>query len=146
VNARTRSPARRAGLSLVEMLIAVAIASGGLTMLVAAANRCLSVIKKAKIYDDCRHLYAEVERAHPLQLDELEEGVDSGNFEGEFAQYSWEREVRLFTVEEDDGVYTIATRIRWDARARERYEEFVTLLHLPSAKRLGFVSRKAVDK
>ena len=142
-----RSPIRsRLGLSLVEVLIAVAIASGGLTMLVAAANKCLSVVKKARVYDDCRVLFAEVERQHPLQLDELEEDSESGTFEGEFSQYSWQRDVTLFTEEEDDGVYEVRTRILWDSKNQARYEEFITLIHLPSAKRMGFIDEEAVER
>jgi len=128
------------------VLIAIAIASGGLTLLVAAANKCLSVVKKAKIYDDCRQLYAEVERTFPLQLDELEEDSESGNFEGEFSEYSWQRDVTLFTEEEDDGVYKVSTRIQWSARGQPKFEEFVSLIHLPSAKRMGFIAREAVDR
>lgn len=142
-----RSPnSSRLGLSLVEVLIAVAIASGGLTMLVAAANKCLSVVKKAKVYDDCRQLFAEVERLHPLQLDELEEDSESGTFDGEFAAYSWQRDVTLFTEEEDDGVYEVRTRILWDSKSKERFEEFVTLIHLPTAKRMGYIAEEAVEK
>ena len=115
-------------------------------MLVAAANKCLSVVKKAKVYDDCRQLFAEVERLHPLQLDELEEDSESGTFDGEFAAYAWQRDVTLFTEEEDDGVYEVRTRILWDSKNKEHSEEFVGLIHLPTAKRMGYIAEEAVEK
>jgi prepilin-type N-terminal cleavage/methylation domain-containing protein len=136
---------RKAGMTLVEVMLALAIAAGGLTLLVAAANKCMAVIQKARIYDDARRLYAEVERKHPLQLEDLEEESDGGTFEGADAQYSWQREVALFTEEEDDGVYRVTTRILWKSRGQDKFEEFSTLLHLPTAKRAGFIDESAVD-
>lgn len=143
---RTSGRFNRRGLTLVEVMIAFTIAAAALTVLVSAANKCVAAIRKAKLYDDCRNLFAEVERNHPLQLDDLEEESDGGNFDGEFASYSWQRDVTLYTEEEDDGVYEVRTRILWQARGQPRFEEFVTLLHLPTAKRMGFIAEEAVDR
>lgn len=138
--------ARQSGMTLFEVMIAFTIAAAALTVLVTAANKCVAGIRKAKLYDDCRILAAEVDRNHPLQLDELEEDSESGQFDGEYTGYSWQRDVTLFTEEEDDGVYKVATRILWQSKGQPRSEEFVSLLHLPTAKRMGFISEDAVDK
>ncbi|MDD2236646.1 MAG: prepilin-type N-terminal cleavage/methylation domain-containing protein, partial [Kiritimatiellae bacterium] len=72
---RAQRKARRGklGLTLIEVLMALAIMGIGLAGLVAAASRCLAVARKAKNYENTRRLLGEAEMKWQEYLLEREE-------------------------------------------------------------------------
>jgi prepilin-type N-terminal cleavage/methylation domain-containing protein len=124
----------RAGLTLVEVLLAVVILGIGITVLVETASRCLAVVRRARDYETTRHLMARVEVEKPLQLEEeLKEGTENGDFKGGPSEYKWEREIRIIG-EEEDGLFEIRTRVFRAGTRPASSEEVVTWLYAPKKK------------
>lgn len=133
---------RRAGFTLIEVLLAIFIAGTTIAMLVLAAGRCLKIAAKAGEMETVRGLFNELDRVAPLQLEEVEDGYsDNGTFRDR-PGFSWRRECTLLG-EEEDGMFEIFTRIEWKGGAG--FEETFTLLHLPSALRAGYIDGNAAN-
>ena len=122
--------------------MALTILGLGLTVLLTAASRGVAVAAKAKEYEIARTLIYRVEMENPLQLDDLDEGSERGNFEGNYSNYRWEREIVEFG-EESDELYKIYTTVIWKSRKGDLREGVETLIHLPSALKGGFVDEQA---
>ena len=137
-----RSTRRKTGLSLVEVMLAITILSIGLVVLIASAGRAVAIAKKSKEYETARKLMADVALNEPLQLDDLEEDSDSGNFPSPYREFKWERDVTMAGAEEDE-LFEVRTRIIWPTYKGTKQEEIVTLLHLPSAQKNGFIHEDA---
>lgn len=122
------------GLTLVEVILAIAILSIGLSGLVTAASRCLAVARKARTYEQARRLIGAMELEFPVDdPDEIEAGTsESGQFDSPFQHYRWVRSVEQEGPEED-GLFRITMRVYWAERGKQNHEEVVTLLYLPEA-------------
>ena len=128
---------RRAGLTLIEVMLALAILGLGLSALIATVSRCLGVVRQAKNFQTARHLLARAELEKPLQLEEkIEEGSEAGGFEGGPHDYRWSRTVERLGREED-GLFTVALRVSWSDKGRAAFEEIVTCLYAPEVKEGG---------
>ena len=123
----------RSGLTLVEVLLALAILGAGLVVLVATASRCLAVARQAKQYETARLLLDRVDLENPLQLEEeIEAGTEEGRFEGDYRDYRWTRVIQeMWEEEEDEGLFQVTTRVSWSDRGHNAYEETVTFLYAP---------------
>jgi prepilin-type N-terminal cleavage/methylation domain-containing protein len=121
----------RAGLTLIEVLLATVILAVGMTALVTATSRCLAVAGKAKEYETARRLLGQVDLEIPIEFDELEEGVESGNFSGEFRDYTWRREIIEFDDEELE-MFTVVTSVQWSRKGSEAKEEVATYIYGPT--------------
>ncbi len=121
----------RAGLSLVEVLLAIVILSIGITVLVETASRCLAVVRQSRNYETVRHLLGRLEVEEPLQLEEeIKEGSDSGDFKGGPYDYKWSREI-IVIGEEEDRLFEVRTRIFKTGTQPGASEEVVTWLYVP---------------
>ncbi len=134
---RDRGPLRRrrAGLTLIETLLAVAILGIALSVLVAAAGQALGVVRRARNFATARHLLDIVELENPIpDLAEAAGMIESGGFDPPYADYSWERTVEpmLDLMGEETGYYLIRTRVRWSDRGQETFEELVTGAYAPT--------------
>jgi hypothetical protein len=105
------------------VLLATIILGLGSATLTLATARCISVIVNAKHYSNAQRLIHQVDAENPLTRGELDEGVESGDFED---GYSWEREITQDNAEDRPGLYTIRTRVSWSMRGKPRYEEVVS--------------------
>ncbi|HMP76283.1 MAG TPA: hypothetical protein PKE12_08310 [Kiritimatiellia bacterium] len=122
---------RRLGLSLVEVLMALVILGTGLTMLIAAASRCIAVVRKVRSLETTRELFGRVELEKPIWVEEeIEDAAGQGSFSGEYSQYRWRREVAE-VGEEEDGLWLVTTTISWSERGKENSETVVTYVHWP---------------
>jgi prepilin-type N-terminal cleavage/methylation domain-containing protein len=129
------------GLTLIEVMLALTILGMGLTVLIATTSRCLGVVRQAKNYETARHLLGRVELEHPLQLEEkIEAGSDSGDFSGE-PGFQWTRDIEVVGKEED-GLFSVLTRIAWSDSGRKKSEEVITYLYRPEEKEGGTVVSK----
>ena len=121
---------KRAGLTLVEVILALMIIGTGLVALVAAVSRCLAVPRLAQNFDTARELLGQLEAEEPLQVEEdIEDAAGSGTFESPYANFSWERTVTQEGEDEEDGLWRVVTSIRWTENNRARSEDVVTLVY-----------------
>ncbi|HRZ10854.1 MAG TPA: prepilin-type N-terminal cleavage/methylation domain-containing protein [Kiritimatiellia bacterium] len=136
-NAPGRMPRRRAGLTLIEVMLAIAILGLGLVALITTISRCLGVVRQARNFQTARHLLARAELENALQLEEqIEEGAEEGGFDGAPSEYRWSRTVERFGREED-GLFTVTWRVTWSEKGRASSEEVVTRLYAPEVKEGG---------
>lgn len=132
---------RRAGLTLVEVLLAIAILGFGIAGMVAAAARALAVARQARNYENAREAIARVEVKHPLALEEkIENANDSGTLDAPHANFSWRREVERVGLEEDY-LFKVTTTVAWSDAGRNCSESVVTYVHRPDEKLPGTAAR-----
>jgi len=121
---------RRAGLTLIEVILALMIIGTGLVALVAAVSRCLAIPRLAMNFDTARELLGQLEAEEPLQGEEdIEDAAGSGTFDAPHANFSWQRTVEQEGEDEEDGLWRVTTTIRWTENNRARSEEVVTLVY-----------------
>jgi type II secretory pathway component PulJ len=124
----------RAGVTLIEVLLATVILSAGITTLVLAATRALAVARKAKEYETARRLIGQVDLEIPPNFEEIEEDTETGNFDRPFSDYSWEREITEMEDEELK-MFIVRTAVFWSNKGQEKSEEVVTYIYGPSHPR-----------
>jgi len=130
---------RRAGLTLIEVMLALVILGMGMVALVTAAGRCISVARQAKNFDTARELLSRVEVEQPMMLEETVEDIaGSGTFESPYEDFSWTRTVEPEGFEED-GMWRVETEILWTEDQRGKKEKVVTLIYWPEDKEGGSV-------
>jgi len=134
--------ARRGGFSLLEVLLAVVILGMSLAAFFSATSQGLAIATAARQYETARTLLNQVDLLHPMQLDEVEAGEESGSFDGEYRDYRWKR-IITEAGKEEDLFFHIETRIEWGDSRNPGLESVETYLHLPTARRDGWVSDKA---
>lgn len=125
----------RAGLTLIETLLAMVILGVALAVLVASAGQALGVVRRARHFETARHLMDIVELENPVpDLEEAAGQTETGGFDAPYDAYAWERTVEptFDSLDEETGYYVIRTRIRWSERGRDAYEEFATGVYAPS--------------
>ena len=129
---------RGSGFSLLEVMLAVLILGLSLTVCFSAANQGLDVVIRARGYQDAREMLDWVDLREPLNLEDLEEGVETGTLRHpELGSFSWEREAQL-EGREEDRLYRVETRVVGEGLrpARESREVFV---YQPAALRRGWI-------
>lgn len=121
---------KRAGLTLVEVILALMIIGTGLVALVAAVSRCLAVPRLAQNFDTARELLGQLEAEEPLQAEkDIEDAAGRGTFDSPHANFSWERTVEQEGEDEDDGLWRVTTTISWTENNRTRNEQVVTFFY-----------------
>jgi len=127
----------RRGFTLVEVLMAIAILGTGMAVLLTGATRCLAVMKNARQYQRAQWALHLGELEHPLtysnELSDLE--VSGEAYDNDF---TFSREVEkpsLSADEEEDGLFSVTTRVVWSDKGREMKEEVVQYVYLPEEKK-----------
>ena len=116
---------------MIEVLIATVILSIGLTALLAAASRCLAVMRVSKEYQDAQWVLSVGELENPiLPTEEYSDWEVSEEAHGEIA---YTREVLEPNEKHKDGLFILTSRASWSRRDRESYEEVVRLVFVPEA-------------
>ena len=144
LNGEWRMPNGRGGFTLIEVMLAIVILGLGLGVLMSAASRAVAVAAKARDYEVARTLIYRLELEEPLQLDELKEDDESGSFGSDYPGIRWEREVVEYG-EDTDLLFKVTTRVIWSSTRGENFEQVETLIHQPSAQRVGFVKDSATN-
>lgn len=89
------------GFTLLEVMIAVAIIAMTFVSMLASQSQSLSIAAISR-FETTAAMLAQ-EKLTELQLEEFDElGSDSGSFEDEFADYSWQTEVRELNEDDTD--------------------------------------------
>ncbi|MCC5849530.1 MAG: prepilin-type N-terminal cleavage/methylation domain-containing protein [Verrucomicrobia bacterium] len=128
----------REGFSLIEVLLAVLVLGLSLVAFFGALGDGVAIVASASQYETARTLMNKLELMEPLDLEDLDEGEDSGHFDGDFRNFRWRRTITLASKEEDE-LYRIETRIEWGDHRDPGVESVETYLHLPTARREGWV-------
>jgi prepilin-type N-terminal cleavage/methylation domain-containing protein len=136
----------KTGLTLVEVMLALAILGIGLTVLISTASKCLAVVKQSRNYESARHFLALVELDFKNKILELEPGqeLEDGSGTVTFPESDLYRGTWEVTTEgdEEDGLKKVVFRVAWSEHGANPYEEVVTYLHVPEEKKGGsFESR-----
>ena len=131
----------RAGMTLIEVLLALAILGIGLAVLIQAVSRCLAVVHKTRNYETARYLLQRVEIEHPLGVNQqIAAGVEDGSFDPPNDQFTWHREITPIGLE-DEPLFQVNTRIAWsDDGTRESAQETVTIVFKPEYATSGGVN------
>lgn len=132
----------KAGFSLLEVLLAILVLGLSLVAFFGAVGEGIAVVTAARDYEVARTLMNQVDLLEPLDLEDLDRGEFSGRFDGEYRDYRWRRIVESVGKEEDE-FYRIETRIEWGDFLNPGVESVETYLHVPSAKREGWVKEAA---
>lgn len=129
------------GLTLIEVMLAIAILGMGITGLVACTSRCLAVVRKARDYETSRRLFGVLEIEKPLKMEDLKEQEDDGTFSEPYGSFRWRRVIEI-VGKEADGLYKMTMTISWADNGKQAEESVVTYLCGFDAKEGGTVESK----
>lgn len=131
----------KAGLTLIEVLLAVAILGFGIAGMVMAGGRCLAVARQARNYQQAREALAQVEVEEPLALVEnMDRGNESGTLRAPYDKFRWERKVEPIGLEQDY-LYQVTTSIMWSEEGKHGGEAVTTYVYRPDQKLPGTAAR-----
>jgi len=115
--------------TLVEAVVALAILSIGIFVIIEATARCLAVIRVSRNYQTARAVLDQGESEFPLQptntvADNVVQGkeYDPG--------YTFSRE--LVEVDGEKKLYLVTTRVTWSESGQASAEEVVSYLYFPN--------------
>ena len=119
---------RQAGMTLIEVLLAVILLSVGLSAMLMAASRCLAVIRVAKAYQTAQWALNLGELEHPiLPTEDYSDWAVSDT--------TYDNVVYSRVVEEpegyEDGLFVLRSRATWSTRNKESFEEVIQLVFVP---------------
>ena len=126
-----RSP--RAGLTLVEVLLALAILAATAGVLMTAVSRCLGVVRQSKNYYAARRVLDMGELEHPLlvtkdPIDKKDKVINLNVGPVEYENgYTFTRSGDRSTTLKD--LVVVKTRVAWSARGHEACEEVMSYLY-----------------
>jgi hypothetical protein len=120
----------RAGLTLIEVLLAAAILAAGLTALLTGASRCLAVMKRSQQYQTAQWSLNLGELENPLvitnEVDDM--AVSPVTFDN---GYTYSRDVDEEDTEDEDHLYVVRSRVTWAKGGRDFTEEVVRYAYVP---------------
>jgi len=128
-----KPPASKRGLTLIEVLIALVILSVGVSSMMVAMSRSLSVARVARNREVARGLIQRVDIENPIESVDMDEMSDSGRFDVP-AGYAWSRDITIVDEEERPGLFEVKTRITWSERGKEAFEEITVFKYAPDAE------------
>lgn len=128
-----RSLTSRAGLTLIEVLLALAILAATAGVLMTAVGRCLGVVRQSKNYYAARRVLDMGELEHPLMVtkDPIDKkdkviNLNVGPIDYENG-YTFTRSGDRSATMKD--LVVVKTRVAWSARGRETCEEVMSYLY-----------------
>ena len=108
------------GMTLIEVLLAVAIAGSALVVLSTGAARCVAVFHRSRDYQEAQWYLGFGELEHPLFMtnDVMTLAVDEVEYGDGFF---FSREVE--DDEDEDGLYVVKSKVHWERGTRNFSEE-----------------------
>ena len=129
---RSRPAHTRRGLTLIEVMIAMAIIGIGIVVLVTAAARCIGVVRQSKNYHMARAILDRGEAEHPIIKDK--ETKDLINLDVEPVLYdNGFTFTRKAEESDEEGLILLRSTVSWSERSRSAQEEVVTYLFYTNA-------------
>ena len=115
--------------TLVEAVVALAILSIGIFVIIEVTSRCLAVIRVSRNYQTARAVLDRGESDFPLQpTNTVSDNVVQGT---EYAPgYVFSRE--LDEVDGEKKLYQVTTRVTWSESGQASVEEVVSYLYFPN--------------
>jgi len=118
----------RRGMTLIEVMLAVAILGAGFAVLLTGASRCLAFVRRAQVYQEVQWTLSMGEADHPLfETNDVEELV--------VAPYTYDNGLTFSREVGDDpdkdGLYAVTAVVSWNTRGRELSDEVVSLIYHP---------------
>lgn len=111
----------RKGMTLIEVLLAVAILGVGMAVLLTSVSRCLAVMRQSKEYQHAQWVMSMGQLEHPLLFtDDIEDQDVSGK---DYDGYTFVRDIER--DEDEDGLFVVRTRVEWERNGRDRMTEVV---------------------
>ncbi|MDD5676770.1 MAG: prepilin-type N-terminal cleavage/methylation domain-containing protein [Kiritimatiellae bacterium] len=122
-------PRASPGFTLIEAVVALAILSIGIFVIVEATARCLAVIRVSRNYQTARAVLDQGESEFPLQPSNA---VSDNAVQGEelVPGYTFSRE--LEAVDGEKKLYMVKTRVAWSESGQASAEEVVSYLYFPN--------------
>jgi prepilin-type N-terminal cleavage/methylation domain-containing protein len=119
------------GLTLVEVLLAMAVLSIAGISLISAMGQAVAVVRSARLYNHSHTLINRVQLENPLFDEDIDVGRESGVYQDvRLGAFNWTREISL-VGEEEDRLFEVRIRISWAVRGQSSYEEVVFYRHVP---------------
>ena len=132
---RDQTPGRR-GMTLIEVLLAVTILGTSLVALLAAASRCVAIMKRARIYQEAQYALSAGEVDHPLsEAKTLDDIPVSGETYGDAFVFS--RDVENVDDEDEKELHIVRTRVTWERNGGQGIEETVQYILVPEEEQEG---------
>jgi len=124
----------RSGLTLVEVLLAIAILGAGLAVMMTGASRCLAVMKAARNFQTVQWTFGLALAEHPLfptnALEDIKVSPQT------YKDMTFERTVdEKKDTKNDDGLYVVRTSVGWTDRRKAWREEMVQYVYLTEDQR-----------
>jgi prepilin-type N-terminal cleavage/methylation domain-containing protein len=120
----------RCGMTLVEVILAIAILSTAMVALLVATSRCLSAMKAAQRYQGAQWTMGAAEVDFPInETNEVESlVVDPHEYPG---GYEYSRVLDDVPFDEKHSLYLMRIRVKWADRGSETVEEVVRCFYQP---------------
>ena len=124
---------KSSGMTLIEILMALAILSVAAGVLMTATSRCLNVVRTAKNYYEARRILEIGELDYPLLVIQKkgEKNPEPLNLNvGPISyppNFSYERSSERSTEKED--LMVVRSRVTWSARGKASFEEVTSYLY-----------------
>lgn len=128
-----RHRASKQGLTLIEVLLAMIILTIGVSSLMLAMARCLSVIRTARNREVARNLIMRVDLENPIEDVDMDEMSDSGEF-NDTVGYTWSRDIKMVDEETRPGLFQVTTRVQWSEHGKTSFEEVSAYKYAPEAE------------
>ena len=118
----------KSGMTLVETVLALAILSIGIFILVETTAKCLAVVRMARNYQTARAVLDRGESEHPLRgTNSVEQNkVDPVDYDG----YTFSRDLQPMDGEEK--LFKVVTRVAWSESGKDSGEELVSYVYCPN--------------
>lgn len=117
------------GFTLLEAVVALAILSIGIFVIIETTARCLAVIRVSRNYQTARAVLDRGQAEFPLRSTNTVEDnvVPETEYEG---GYTFQRE--LTAVDGEKKLYVVTTRVTWSETGQAAAEEVVSYLYFPN--------------
>ena len=119
----------RAAFTLVEAVVALAILSIGIFVIIEATSRCLAVIRVSRNYQTARAVLDRGESDFPLQSTNA---VSDNVVQGEEYEPGYVFSRELEEVGGEKKLYEVTTRVIWSESGQASAEEVVSYLYFPN--------------
>lgn len=116
------------GMTLVETVLALAILSIGIFILVETTAKCLAVVRMARNYQTARAVLDRGESEHPLRgTNTVEQNkVEAVDYDG----YAFSRDLQ--PVDGEEKLFMVVTKVAWSETGHESGEELVSYVYCPN--------------
>jgi len=116
------------GMTLVETVLALAILSIGIFILIETTAKCIAVIRMARNYQTARAILDRGESEYPLRGTNTvdENNVDPVDYDG----YVFSRDLQ--PVDGEIKLFKVITRVSWSETGAESGEELTSYIYCPN--------------